>query len=392
LKHRLWEREFARLIEAFFGGGSVSLLSKGRVALYAGLRAMSLPAGSKVLLPGYTCMVVPSAVQYAGLEPLYVDVDPSHYNLDPALLAQVPAQNVAAVIVQHTYGIPCDMAPILAWAAARQIPVIEDCCHAFGSRAAGGLCGTLGAFAFMSGQWNKPFSTGLGGILLVNDAALAGRVGRLIAGEFAAPGWMRNLFLQAQILAYGLVVRPHTAGRITRLYRFLTRWGLAIGSSSQAELAGIMPENYCLTMARCQVRKGLREIARIEENQRHRRLVSALYQRRLAEIGFAPLSIPPSIAGEDAIPLLRYPVRVANKPEVLRKAEREGVEIGSWFEVPLHPAGTRMEDFGYRDGACPQAEAACREVVNLPTHRGITNRRAERTLQFLKRVAVPAAL
>ena len=164
-------------IEAFFGGGRCFLLAKGRVGLYVGLRALGLPPGSTVLMPGYTCMVVPSAVQFAGLKPVYLDIDPGTYNLDPKQLETAAADGVAAIIVQHTYGIPCDMTAVERWAGARGIPVVEDCCHTFGTSVDGRLCGTFGSFAFMSGQWSKPFSTGLGGMLLMNDAALAARSG-----------------------------------------------------------------------------------------------------------------------------------------------------------------------------------------------------------------------
>ena len=121
-----------RQIEAFFGGGRCFLLSKGRVGLYAGLRALGLPPGSKVLMPGYTCVVVPAAVQHAGLRPVYVDIDPDTYNLDAKRLDDAAGGGLSAVIVQHTYGIPADMEAIGAWALSRSLPVIEDCCHTFG--------------------------------------------------------------------------------------------------------------------------------------------------------------------------------------------------------------------------------------------------------------------
>jgi len=379
--------DFSSCIERFFGGGRCFLLAKGRVGLYAGLRAMNLRPGSKVVMPGYTCLVVPSAVQYAGLKPVYVDIDPETYNMNPASLRAIAAEEVSAAIVQHTYGIPCDMPSILCWADHQVIPVIEDCCHSFGTRVGGRLCGTFGAFAFMSGQWNKPFSTGLGGMLLVNDPTLADQVDRLIAAEAQVPGAARNLFLALQILAYGMIVSPRTSGRITRLYRFLTKHGLVVGSSSAEELKGDMPEGYFSTMARCQIRKGIREIGRIEQNTRHRKTLTAYYRERLPEIGFAACRFD----GGEELALLRYPVRIANKNEVLQRAEREGVEIGSWFEVPLHPAGTRMEDFAYQLGMCPEAERAAREVVNLPTHTKVTERTAERTLRFLQNVAKPVS-
>ena len=379
------EQTFRRQIEAFFGSGRCFLLAKGRVGLYVGLRAMNLPPGSKVVVPGYTCMVVPAAVKAADLQPVYVDIDPDTYNVDPQLLDDVDTSQVSAVIVQHTYGIPADIGPIRAWAKARGIAVIEDCCHTFGTRVRGELCGTLGAFAFMSGQWNKPFSTGLGGMLLVNDDSLAERVERILSREANQPGRLKQLTLYLQILAFELLVTPATVARVTKLYRSLNKRGLVIGSSSEQELQGGIPSGYLTTMAGCQVRKGIRELARIEDNIEHRKRLTALYHRELPEIGFATL--PRAL--QHGLPLLRYPVRVANKTEVLRKAEKQRLEVGSWFEIPLHPAGTRMEDFGYHSGTCPQAEAASRQVINLPTHVKVDDKAAQETLAFLGKHAEP---
>ena len=380
-------RQFAHELQAFFGGGRCFLLAKGRVGLYVGLRALDLPPRSTVLMPGYTCMVVPSAVQFAGLQPAYVDIDANTYNIDPRQLEAIAPGNVSALIVQHTYGIPCDMTPLAAWASGRGIPLVEDCCHAFGPRFQGRLCGTFGRFAFLSGQWNKPFSTGLGGLLLVNEPALADRVANIVESEASVPGPLKNMLLKAQILAFNLFVEPTTAMRLTTLYRALNRLGVVVGSSSHQELQGEMPRDYLTTMAPCQVRQGLREMARIRENLQHRARLTAFYQAELPRLGFAPLSPPTA----DDVPLLRYPVRVENKQEILGLAPRARVEIGSWFEIPLHPDGTRMEAFGYRQGMCPQAEAASREVVNLPTHRRVAIADAERTLEFLRKHARPKA-
>ncbi|MCE5303106.1 MAG: DegT/DnrJ/EryC1/StrS family aminotransferase [Planctomycetaceae bacterium] len=383
--NRIVDSSFGGRINAFFGSRCAFLFAKGRVGLYAGLRAMGLPLGAKVLMPGYTCMVVPSAVQYAGLMPGYVDIDPNTYNINPALLHSLDASDVAALIVQHTYGIPCDMAAIQAWAAPRNIAIIEDCCHSFGSKIDGRLCGTFGQFAFMSGQWNKPFSTGLGGMLLVNDPTLAEAVEQLVEKELKQPHSKTNLILRCQIAAYDLLVRPSTAMLLTLIYRALNRLGVVKGSSSTQELRGEMPSDYFTAMAPCQIRRGLREIARIDENIRHRTELTAFYHGELPKIGFTPLDVP----GIERQPLLRYPVRVANKAEIVKLAVRKGVEIGSWFECPLHPEGTRQEDFGYRSGMCPESERAAREVVNLPTHLKAGAQTAKKVLEFLRRYAEP---
>jgi dTDP-4-amino-4,6-dideoxygalactose transaminase len=373
-----------RRIEEFFDGGRCFLLAKGRVALYVGLMAQGLPPGGKVLIPGYTCVVVPDAVQHAGLKPLYIDIDPHTYNLDPKLLDRVPAGDLAAVVVQHTYGIPAAMQPIAAWASSHSLPIIEDCCHTFGARAEGRLCGTFGAFAFMSGQWNKFFSTGLGGMLLVHEPALADRVDEIIRAEATSPGRWQNLRLEAQILAYRLLARPGLVPSITKWYRRLNRLGLTVGSSAEW-VPGEMPPDYVATLAPCQVRQGLLGLDNIEENIRCRMEWTAWYHRELPLLGFA---VSPAI-DPGGMPLLRYPLRVANKSETLSLAAKEGVEIGSWFESPLHPAETPRDKFGYRHGMCPLAEGAAATVINLPTHAKVGLREAERTLAFLRRCARP---
>jgi dTDP-4-amino-4,6-dideoxygalactose transaminase len=81
---------------------------------------------------------------------------------------------------------------------------------------------------------------------------------------------------------------------------------------------------------------------------------------------------------------------VANKEEALALAAKRGVEIGSWFECPLHPAGTDHAAFGYAWGECPEAEKAAREVINLPTHRRVRERDVEKTLRFVKDICRPA--
>lgn len=377
--------EFRRCLTEYFRAKRSYLFARGRLGLYAGLRAMELPPGAKVIVPGYTCMVVASAIKYVGLVSEYVDIDPKTYNINPSLLSSVSSDS-AALIVQHTYGIPCDMPSVQAWTTPRDIPIIEDCCHAVGSTIDGRLCGTFGRFAFLSGQWNKPFSTGLGGMLVVNDPALVEAVERLVNTELKQRGRFSDLLLRCQIAAHDLLVRPATALWLMRAYRLLNRLGLVVGSWSPVEMLCVMPDDYFTAMSPCQIQRGLREMARIDDNIRHRKMMTAFYHDRLSKMGFAPLDVP----GAEAIPLLRYPVRVANKQDVLTHAASHRVEIGSWFECPLHPDGTPMEMLGYSQGMCPESERACREVINLPTHLKADESVGDKTLKFLAKFAKPA--
>jgi len=363
---------------------NIFLFAKGRVGLYALLKALKLTPGDEVLMPGYTCMVVPSAASFLGLSCKYIDIDPDTYNIDTAQLPRQTTKATRALIVQHTYGIPAPMDAVMQWSRENNIPVIEDCCHAFGSRYQGRLCGTFGIGAFFSGQWNKPFSTGLGGVLVVHEPKLAAAVKRIHDSARDVP-FTENILLKMQIMAYNTLVTPRTNAFITKLYRVLSRMGIAAGSSSNAELAVQMPSNYLKKIAPCQLREGHNNLRSIKEDIAVRRRNTAYYSEELKKAGFATLCCRDDI---DTV-ILRYPVRVANKQEVLSRALAHNIEIGSWFEVPLHPAGTNMVLLQYYTGMCPEAEKAAREVINLPTQSAVTAQEAHRVIEFLKRYARP---
>lgn len=381
--------EFEEKLRRFFSARNVFTLAKGRVALYAVLKALGFGDGDEIIVPGYTCMVVPSPILFLGCKTVYVDVDERTYNINPALLESVRSSRTRALIVQHTYGIPADMDQIMNWAQDREIVVIEDCCHAFGGHYRGSLLGTFGVASFFSGQWNKPFSTGLGGMLLVADSPqgikLADALEELIQQQAYCPGKIRDLMLWSQIQAHRLLVRPWSNTLLTCLYRLFSRMGLMVGSSSNEEYKGRMPEGYFSRMSSCQAALGCREMDRLDENFTARRENTAFYDKHLEETGLAALKLE---EWEDPV-LMRYPVRVGNKQELLSRALTEGIELGSWFEVPLHPRETDMNVFGYQEGMCPVGEQATREVVNLPVHRSIGADQRSRVMSFLIKYAVP---
>ena len=123
---------------------------KGRTALYAVLRSLEVSQGDTVLVPGYTCFAVPSAVMFTGARPVFADIDPNTFNVSLQTilkaLAQTSSRTVKAVVVQHTYGIPADIRPILDW-ARYQTPVKGLFLCSNGTHPGNGLTGASGANA-----------------------------------------------------------------------------------------------------------------------------------------------------------------------------------------------------------------------------------------------------
>ena len=377
-----------RFEEAFadwLGVRSAFAFWKGRVALYAILRALGVGEGDEVILPGYTCVMDVNPVKYLGATPIFVDIEPTTYNLDVRLLEEKITPRTKVVIAQHTYGYPCEMDAILEIASRRGIPVIEDCCLALGSTYKGKRCGTFGVAAYWSFQWNKPFTTGIGGMVTTDDSGLAEKIEVLNRTELKPPSAKAAGMLSLQRIIYRLLIYPRTTALATALFRWLTRKGAVVGSSDTCEFVPEMPPDFFMGMSAGQARAGLREMRRLEKNLAHRREMGHLYDRLLREAGWDVPAIPEAM---DPV-LVRYPVRVSDKTRAVAEAPKHFVELGTWFECPLHPIETPMHLYDYREGLCPLAERACREVVNLPTHPRAGEGTARRSVEFIRGVGAP---
>jgi perosamine synthetase len=358
---------------------------KGRVALYAILRALGIGKDDEVILPGYTCVMNVNPIKYLGARPVYVDIDPVTYNLDPSLVEAAFTPHTKVLIAQHTYGYPCDMDALLAMARQRGVAVVEDCCLALGARYKGQMCGTFGAAAYWSFQWNKPFTTGLGGMAATRDAGLADRIDAVCAEGLEAPPAKASALLALQRLVYRTLIFPRTTAAATRLFRWLSARGLVIGSSASEEFSPVMPAGFFRQMSAGQARAGLRQVRRLEQNMAHRRAMRTLYEALLREAGWAVPQIPESMAPI----LVRYPVRVADKARAVTEAPRHRVELGTWFECPLHPIETPLAQYDYTPGQCPVAEQASQEVVNLPMHPRAGQATARRSVALVAGIGRP---
>jgi dTDP-4-amino-4,6-dideoxygalactose transaminase len=379
--------EFEKAFAQWLGAASAFAFWKGRVALYAILRGLGVGEGDEVILPGYTCVMNVNPVKYVGARPIYVDIEPLTYNINPRLIEPKITARTKVIIAQHTYGYPCEMDSILATATRRGIPVVEDCCLALGSRYKGKVCGTFGSAAYFSFQWNKPFTTGLGGMAVTSDPPLAARIRALCQAELQSPSAKAALMLTAERTAYRLLIFPRTTARAARLFQWLTRRGLVIGSSGAGEYEPKMAADFFMQMSAGQARAGLGQMRHLSRNLAHRRAMHEVYDRLLAEAGMPVAPLPDSM---DPV-LVRYPVRVADKDRAVTEAPHCGVELGTWFEIPLHPKETPMEPYDYREGMCPVAEQACREAVNLPMHPRAGLSTARRSVEFIALIGSPPA-
>jgi len=111
---------------------NVFLYWKGRVALYALLKAAGIGIGDEVLLSGLTCVVVPNAIIYLGAKPVYIDVSVNTYNPEFVSYIEKISDKAKALIIQNTFGLSSDVEELVNYAKEHNIITIEDCTHGFG--------------------------------------------------------------------------------------------------------------------------------------------------------------------------------------------------------------------------------------------------------------------
>jgi dTDP-4-amino-4,6-dideoxygalactose transaminase len=322
-----FEQEIASLCSVVHGIGVAS----GTDALILALRACGVQAGDEVLLPAFTFVATGSAVSALGAKPVFADIRPETYNLDPAEFARRVTPRTRAIVVVHLYGLPADMATILAFAKARGLPVIEDNAQAIGASYKGVRTGSLGDAACFSFYPTKNLGAcGDAGLVTTNSAELAARIRTLRnhgqSGKYLStePGWNSRLDeIQAAILRVKL--------------RHLSNW------------------------------------------QRARQANAAEYTRLLNQI---PGVMPPAVPEGFQHVFHQYTIRIERRDALQQFLSERKIGSAVYYPHPLH-LQPLYASLGHKPGDFPHAERAAQEVLSLPMYPELRKEQIARVVESI---------
>jgi len=328
----------------------------GRVALSACVYALGLKPGDEVILPGYTCVVVPNALHYAGIKTVFCDIELETFGLDVDQLKSKITSKTRAILLHHLYGLVSrDYDAILDLAKSSGLFIIEDCAQSTGAEYRGRKVGNWGDVSFYSSEQSKVFNTIQGGIAATNEERFAKRLKEYYTkAPLPDEDWIEKQ-LSNVILNYYQFKHPQRwwLGDIVNMVYGDKR----LISTTLDEEKGILPSHYGRKMPSPIAALGLNQLKKIDHYNEQRRNMAKRWDRWCEENGYRKPFIK-----ADSIPVyLRYPVLV--KPEKKRNrswAEKQlGVELGVWFVSHLHPVPCHLEGF-------PQADEAVRRCINFP--------------------------
>ncbi len=322
---------FEQAFADFCGVAHCIGVSNGTAALELTLRALSVGPGNEVITPSHTFIATAEAISNVGATPVFVDIDPTTYNLDPQAVAAAVTPKTRAILPVHLYGQPADLTAIKQVAKEHNLVVIEDAAQAHGAtwqgRPVGGLA-TAACFSFYPGKNLGAY--GDAGAVTTNDAALAEQI-RLL--------------------------RNH--GRRSKYVHDIVGTNERIDTLQAAILGAKLPHLSAWTVAR--------------------QTAAARYHELLADCEVVLPQLHPDATSAWHL----YVIRTPQRDQLLAQLQKEGVGAGIHYPVPLHlqPAYAAL---GYRRGELPVTEAVADSCLSLPLFPELNAAQQERIVDLVQ--------
>ncbi|HUW54996.1 MAG TPA: DegT/DnrJ/EryC1/StrS family aminotransferase [Planctomycetota bacterium] len=328
--HR-FEQSLAALCGSMFAVGCAS----GTDALLLALMAVGVKPGDEVVTTAFSFFATAGSIHRAGAKPVFVDIDPRTFNIDPDRIAGAITARTRVVLPVHLYGQPADMDRILAVTDARGLPVVEDAAQAIGAHYHHRVCGAMGVIGCLSFYPTK-------------NLGAAGDAGACLTDNEALADELRSLRVHGSIPEEPYV--HHTVGKNSRL------------DALQAVILNVKM-------------KHLREW-----NDTRRRLADYYTE----EFSTVDEVTPPHVEGGGEHVFHQYVIRVPRRDELQTYLKHRGVATRVFYPVPLHLQPC-FKSLGGKPGDFPEAERASREVLALPIYPGLTMEEQDYVIESIRR-------
>jgi dTDP-4-amino-4,6-dideoxygalactose transaminase len=306
-----FEREFA----AYCGTKQAVGVNSGTSALHLALLASGVGPGDEVITIPFTFVATTTAILYTGAKPVFVDVDPTTYNMDVSQITSALTKRTKVILPVHLYGHPADMDPILKIAKKKKLTVIEDAAQAHGAEYKGkrvGSIGDMGCFSFYPGKNLGAY--GEGGAITTNN-----------------PKWARTL-------------------------RILRDWGAE--KKYHHDLKGYNYRLEALQGAFLRVK-----LRHLEKWTQARRNLAKQYDAKLKSAGVQTPEVSTQVRHVYHV----YAVMTAKRDPLKKYLEDKGIQTNIHYPIPVH-LQKAYKELGYKKGDFPVTESLCQKTLSLPLY------------------------
>lgn len=338
--------EFEQAVASYTGAKYAVAISNGTSALHAACFAAGIGQGDEVITTPLTFAASANCVLYCGGTPVFADVDPYTYNIDPKDIRKKITDKTKAIIAVHLAGQPCDMDEIHSIAQEHNLIVIEDGAHALGSVYKGKKVGCLSDMTTFSFHPVKPITTGEGGMIMTDNEELYKRL---------------------------VLFRSHG---ITRDNSMMTRnegpWFY-----QQLDLG----YNYRITDIQCAL--GCSQMRKLDKFLKRRRELVERYNNAFIECDniVTPYQLSDTQSGWH---LYIVQVKKHDRKQVFETLRDKGIGVNvHYIPVYMHPY---YQEHGYKDVHCVNAEEIYSHIISLPLYPGLTDEQQDYVIDTLKQL------
>ena len=318
--------KFEQEVTAYMGTKYGVAVSSGWAAMHVAFLAAGIGPGDEVITVPNSFISVGDVVELVGAKPVFVDIDPDTFNIDPARIEAAITPRTKAIMPVHNNGLTCNMGPIMEIAHRHNLLVIVDSCQTLGSTYNGDRRATLGDIAALSFVRNKAMTCGGEGGMVVTDNA--------------------DLAYRSQLYA------NHGRGR---------NWA----TDQDAEVVGL---NYRLSEILAAI--GRVQLPYLDDWNCQRRANAAVYEELFANRDL-PVTLPPE-PDWGYHTRMRYVVRAEQRNNLMAYLKENGIQSNAEYPTPIHLNKPYVQKYGYQRGDFPLSEQAADEVLAIPIWPGLS--------------------
>jgi dTDP-4-amino-4,6-dideoxygalactose transaminase len=342
-KTAIFEKNFREYLDMPHALAVVS----GTAGLHLALEALGVGPGNEVVTTPYTFTACAEVIRYLGADPVFVDIDPKTFNLDPMKIEDVISAKTKAILPVHLGGQPCDMTTILEIAQRHSLSVIEDAAHALPATYKGQMIGTLGDATVFSFYVTKPLATGEGGMLVTSSEEMAKRI------------------------------------RVMRLHGIDNDVWERYRSDKPNWYYEVVAPGFKYNMSDLMAAIGIHQLKKVDRFQERREEIARHYSESLGEL---PLKTPYVARPKDKHAWHLYVIQLEleiikiSRDEFIEKMSEKGIGTSVHF-IPLHLHPYWRDRYGFRPKDFPVALDCYLRAVSLPIYSKMSEEDVERVIR-----------
>ena len=355
-----FDKEFASQI----GRGQAVSFAAGRMGFFALMQSLGIGEGDEVILLGHTCSVMPNAVWRTGAMPIFADIDPNTFGSSATEIEKVLTPNTKMIVAQHSFGIPCDIEPIVNLTRSKGIFLLEDCAITLGSKINGRQVGNFGDAALFSIDHSKPLNAFIGGLIYTSNNELYEKLKEIqnTSGDLPIK---RQEAIWKKFLFERKYYNPESYGKsflIDKINRLVFREQDTYLTDDYTKTpSSTYP--YPAKLPAFLAQLGLFELERWEGEKKRRQDLLKSFLQLSASLDLTDSLPSPYFDSNLAIVPLRLVYTHPNAKSIHKKMSK--LIDGPWFTRPIIACKDPRE-FGYVYGSCPISEKVGKEIINWP--------------------------